>query len=150
MTTATKVFCAVTVALLLSASSASAQWAGGARTWAGYTAAPSPPPNIPNVQYIPFISDYGSYWAQDNYDTVASYWVGPQAGQATAESCWQSWTGSAVSCPNATSTTTSGTHHQWIDGFGYIGSVGAWDYFYVEFVPISPASISVIGVYWES
>ncbi len=149
MSTATKIFGALTVALSLSASSASAQWVGGSRTWSGHAAAASQPVDDgTSIKYAPFVSDYGSYWGQDNYDTVASYFGG---GQTTVESCWQSWTGSAVSCPNpTTSMTTSETINQYIDGFGDVGSVDMWDYFYVEFVTSDPASFEIVGVYWQS
>jgi len=149
MSTATKIFCALTVALLLSASSANAAWIGGVRTWPGTSAAPVQPPHSgTSIQYMPFISDYGSYWGQDNYDTVVSYFNSP-AGQVVAESCWQSWTGSAVDCPNPASTTAYGYHSEYIEGFGYLGPASAWDYFYVEFIPYSLASFEVNGVAWE-
>jgi len=133
---------------LLSASSANAAWSGGVRTWPGVAAAPEQPPNSgTSVQYMPFISDYGSYWGQDNYDTSVSYYAYP-AGQVVAESCWQSWTGSAVDCPNPVAATKSGFQNEYLEGFGYIGTASAWDYFYVEVIPYASASFQVVGVGW--
>jgi hypothetical protein len=150
MSTATKIFCALTVALLLSASSANAQWVGGVRTWPSTqsgVSGVSAPNSGTETYYVPFISDYGTYWGQDNYDTIASSFVA--SGQVVAASCWQSWTGSAVECPNPATTAGTGAQYQYLGGFGGITSEDAWDYFYVEFSPSSSTSYQVIGVVWE-
>jgi len=125
---------------------ANATLAGGYRTCPGVgniTGATRLP------EYIPFMSDYGTYWGQDNYDTDVDFYVGT-AGTINSSSCWQSWTGAAAQCymPATQTAASSNTSYDiYVPGFGYVSSSEtSSDYYYVEVAPLYPATVWVYGV----
>ena len=139
------------VVLALHVSYASAQWVGGARTWAYDPTANQSAAEI----YVPYVSDYPNNWGQDQYDTYVHFYngeVSTSGGNVITESCWQSWAGAGAECRNPTTTSVPSTgnyYDVWNEGFGGIDAdFSLFDYFFEEVAPVYPAQIILYGVAW--
>jgi hypothetical protein len=100
----------------------------------------------------PFLSDADSFWGGNNTQIFVDYYQYPPSspGVVTSSACRQSWTGTAVACGTAASTTTYGNQDVRLGGFQTIPGPYTWfDYFYVQLFVANGGSFGVAGATFE-